>query len=229
LINISERMKLLADCVLRARPAADIGTDHGLVPIYLLKQNICPSVILTDVSPSSLNKGIDNINSLGLSADFRCGDGLEPLKQGEVSTVIIAGMGGELISRIIGADLEKSRSFKRFVLQPRKRTSVLRRYLYENGFKEISESLVREGPNICEVIVAEPLEEGMQPEEIDFYFPKLLFEDALFSDYLDLQLGRIKLVLDNLENAVQRDDAKLSFWSERLKEAVELRGKYGHS
>ena len=139
--------------------AADIGTDHGYVPMLLIKQGKSPRVIMSDISEGSLAKAKETFELACLSdkvdaADFRIGDGLETVEAGEVDEVIIGGLGGHTIVQILDADIDKSRSFKRLVLQPRKHSGSLRHYLYTHGWDIESEALAEEGKFACEIIVA---------------------------------------------------------------------------
>ena len=87
-------MQTIADMVLREESAADIGTDHGYIPAYLVSEGICPQVILTDINEAPLKRAERYFEESGLKGDFRLGPGLEVIKDSEISTVIIAGMGG---------------------------------------------------------------------------------------------------------------------------------------
>ncbi|MBO4725681.1 MAG: SAM-dependent methyltransferase [Firmicutes bacterium] len=150
---------------------ADIGTDHGFLPIYLLKNGISPRVIMSDVNSGPLARAKQNycesfgiaevvgdinsnmVNHAVENADFRLGSGLETIGIGEVDDIVIAGMGGKLIVEILMTDFEKTASFKRFILQPRNGLGHLRSYLNAAGFDIEKELLVREADNICNVIV----------------------------------------------------------------------------
>ena len=137
-------MQTIADMVTEGGSAADIGTDHGYIPAYLVETGICPKVILTDIAEDPLERAKRYFGKKGLEGDFRLGAGLEVIEPSEVSTVIIAGMGGETIIDILGKDLEKSHSFKRLVLQPRTFAGKLRVWLSENGFRFCGYALCRE-------------------------------------------------------------------------------------
>ena len=159
-MNLNERLLRIADRIENGETMADIGTDHGFLPIYLLETGISPKVIMTDISEPSLMKGRQNFNGRlsGMEdrADFRVGSGISVLAPEEVSTVVIAGMGGRLICDILSEDMEKTRSFKKFILQPRTKQGELRRWLLENGFAITHEDLVYEGAHIPEIITAVP-------------------------------------------------------------------------
>jgi len=159
MIKLSERLLSMAAYVGPGEAVADIGTDHGLLPIFLHEHGISNKLILCDVAEGPLEKARHNIREYApaFSPDLRLGDGLIPLAPGEVDTVVIAGMGGELIMRILAEDPVKTKSFKKFILQPRTLPNKLRKFLFFNDFAIVDESLVRERGRICEVIVVTPL------------------------------------------------------------------------
>ena len=141
-------MMAIADMVIKGESAADIGTDHGYIPMYLLSEEICPSVILTDIAEGPIARAKANLDKYGLKADLRVGPGLEVINESEVSTVIIAGMGGETIMDILDKDPIKSHSFKRIILQPRTFAGELRTWLTENGFRFTDYRICREKDQI---------------------------------------------------------------------------------
>lgn len=155
---LTGRLEALALQIEPGETMADIGTDHGFLPITLFTQGICPKVILSDVSEKALARARRHgENVLGLSEEnYRTGDGLAPLNPGEVDVVVLAGMGGILMSTIMAADLAKANTISKFIFQPRNHPEVLRRWLIEHRFSIVRESLVRERRNICEIIVAAP-------------------------------------------------------------------------
>ncbi len=171
---LSDRLKLIADNIEKGETMADIGTDHGFLPMYLLSEKISPKAIMADISSGSLAKARENFESFlenrGEGAvsgepDFRLGSGLEVLENGEVDAVVMAGMGGRLIAELLQKDFEKTCSFRKFILQPRNGQGVLRHYLYQRGFSVSGEHLVDEEGRICNIIVAHPPEFSMAPAD----------------------------------------------------------------
>ncbi len=164
--GLSDRLAMMASLVQQGERVADVGTDHGSLPIFLCQQGISPFGVMTDISADSLRKaqlaGSQWIEEGKLSA--RCGDGLVPLEKGEVDTVMLAGMGGRLMIDILEADPEKTLSFRHFIFQPRTAPGELRSYLAAKGYHILEEKLVRERKNLCEILwvqsPAYPLEEG---------------------------------------------------------------------
>ncbi len=155
MIKLSERLELIANLIDKDETMADIGTDHGFLPVALWERGICKKIILSDVNKGPLEKASENIKATnpGIEFDLRLGNGLETIELGEVSTLVIAGMGGVLITEILGADLEKSKSFKKIILQPRNGQGKLRYWLLTNGFHIMKEDLVKEGLYLCEILV----------------------------------------------------------------------------
>ena len=137
------------------------------------------------------------------------------LDTGEVEAVVIAGMGGILMTGILGADIEKSWSFKKLVLQPRNRIGQLRWWLYNNGFCISNEKLVREGKYICEVLTVVPREIAVTgdlgPDDIEYEFPHKLidFKNELTEEYLNKKLDLEKLILKSMSQGRQEEPARL--------------------
>ena len=97
------RLECIKTMVSKCSTAADIGTDHGYVAEMLLKDNLCEKIIATDLNEGPLNRALKHLTYEGLQdrCDFRLGNGLTVLNEGEADVIIIAGMGGELIADII--------------------------------------------------------------------------------------------------------------------------------
>ncbi|NLC52170.1 MAG: SAM-dependent methyltransferase, partial [Firmicutes bacterium] len=146
-MRLSDRLNTIASYIKKGESIADIGTDHALLPIFLWKKGICKKIIISDINEGPLEKARANINRLcpDMDVDIRKGSGIETLLNNEVDTVIIAGMGGLLIIDILGYDINKARSFGRYILQPRNASDKLRVWLYKNNFDIIDERLVQEG------------------------------------------------------------------------------------
>ena len=156
MVRLSDRLLAIAGYIPEGSVAADIGTDHGSLPLYLVEQGICPRVIMTDISEASLSKAVlaggEYLSEGRLSA--RAGDGLAPLGYGEAEVVVMAGLGGNLMIDILKEDPEKARSVKYYLLQPRKAVGRLRQYLAGEGYRIGAETIVAEGRHLCEILWA---------------------------------------------------------------------------
>lgn len=158
-MKLSQRIYDICDAISIGETIADIGTDHGYVPMLAIKNNISPYAIMSDISEDSLSKAVSTFKYANIpckDSQFRVGDGLEPINSNEVDDLIIAGLGGYTIIDILDKDINKSKSFKKLILQPRKFAGDLRYYLYTHGWDIIAEKLSPEGKFICEIIIAVP-------------------------------------------------------------------------
>ena len=167
MIKLSERLQIIADRIEPAETMADIGTDHGFLPVFLRESGRCSKVIMTDISFPSLEKARANASRCSAQVqkgiEFRAGDGLHVISPGEVNAVVISGMGGKLIRDIMSSDMDITCSVNKFVLQPRIGQGHLRRWLCMNGFIITNEDLVTEGDYIPEIITA------LTPDELSSY------------------------------------------------------------
>ena len=201
-MKLSKRIYALAAQIEHGESVSDIGTDHGYVPMLLMKEGVSPRVIMSDISDGSRARARRTFSLCGIDADpgdFRIGDGLETIKPGETDAVIIGGLGGHTIASILDSDQNKSKSFKKLVLQPRKHSGTLRYYLYTHGWDIESESLAEEGKFACEIITAvpsdEPFRDAPYPEDdIRWKYP----EQMACADP-ELALKRIRWKLSSLE------------------------------
>lgn len=202
-MKISNRLLAIIDFVPKNSIVVDIGTDHGYIPVYLIKNNISKKVIATDISEESLIKGKEYIEEQSLEDDIdtRVGDGFQVLKPFEADTAIIAGMGGLLIADIIDNRKDISRTITNFILQPMVASNKLRKYLYNNSYKIINEKLVKEGENFYEIIYAK---QGKEYVEKDIYFEigKKLIEnkDPLLEEFINYKIKLTKDILNKIDN-----------------------------
>jgi tRNA (adenine22-N1)-methyltransferase len=232
MIKLTDRLQKIADFIDTGESVADIGTDHGFLPISLWESGKSPYVILSDINAGPLEKARYNTDKYypGEDFDVRIGNGIDTLKPAEVDAVVIAGMGGILISEILGADPELTRSFKRFILQPRNAQDKLRGWLLGNGFRIDNEALVREGKYLCEIILAVPSDHAgeMKNSGIDLEISPLLFEkkDPLLVEFIENKIRIEKKILEAIRAGANRDQAdKLKKSEERITILQELRNR----
>lgn len=204
MIRLNERLKKIYDQVLPGESVCDVGTDHGYIPLALLESGRSSKVIMSDISAGSLAKCKENAEALLPSSapfDLRQGSGIEVLKSGEVDTVIMAGMGGMLITEILGKDYAHSHSFRHYILQPRKHVGRLRYWLLDNGFTVVHEDLAREGKFIWPILTVENFGRALfvnaDPDDVEFEYPLTLlkYRNEHTEEYLRnaLRLEKLKL------------------------------------
>lgn len=158
-LQLSKRLKTIADMTTPGRVTADIGCDHGLVSVYLLQGGIAPFVYAMDIGKGPLEAAEKNIRE-ALSAEdrgkieLRISDGFKALSPGETEAAIIAGMGGQLIISILTAGLHNSVISPGYelVLSPQSDVPMVRTYLRENGFDTIDEEMLSEDGKYYNII-----------------------------------------------------------------------------
>ena len=124
----------------------DVGTDHAYLPIFLVGQEISSRALACDINRGPIDSAARNITAAGLADQIRtlCTDGLHGTEEFYPDDVLIFGMGGELIIRILSeAPWVKNESIG-LVLQPMTRAHLLRRWLLENGFAIVGETITHE-------------------------------------------------------------------------------------
>lgn len=143
-MELSKRLQAVADLVTPGLPVADVGTDHGYIPIYLVKSGKNPSAIAMDINRGPLKKAEENIARHGLSGyiETRLSDGAAGLAPREASCIIAAGMGGGLIIKIIRESCGHVEDGTEWVLQPQSELWKVRQYLMEAGYRTIAEDMV---------------------------------------------------------------------------------------
>ncbi|SMP39312.1 tRNA (adenine(22)-N(1))-methyltransferase [Anoxynatronum buryatiense] len=155
-ITLSPRLAAAANRADPTAVVADIGTDHGYIPIYLVKEKGVRHVIATDANEDPLNKARRIVQRFKLEAHItlRLGNGLEVLEPGEATTLILAGMGGTLITELLEASPMVAHQAQQLILQPVQAVPVLRRYLAAHGYRIHEEVLIQEKHRFYEIMVA---------------------------------------------------------------------------
>ena len=202
------------------KSCADIGTDHAYVPIKLWESGI--KVIATDIMPGPLKMAAEHVKKQGADIELRLGPGLAPIEKGETESIIIAGMGGEMIEKIISEDEEKAQN-ARLILQPMNRQNELRDYLLKNGYKILEEDLALEGFKVYNLIVAEFSGEKKTDfsgyeREIDRHLPKVLYENQYFTNLMEKKKREFTKILDGLKKSKDANEDEMKKLEEVLLE-----------
>ena len=222
--NLSERLQAVADMVLAGEPVADIGSDHAYLPIFLVKNGSVPWAVAGELGDGPYERAQQAVSQCVLqeSINVRQGDGLQVLEFAEVSTVILAGLGGESIVDILDHNWQKSNSFKRFVFQPMSRAGVLRKTLADRGWPILDEKLIMENEHYYLIIKSEP---GFQPYKLDELEaeigPQILkANDSINRGYIASYVEKYGRVYRNLNCSPQPENRALAQeyleWKQRL-------------
>ena len=223
-IPISKRLLCCAQFVAPGARVADIGTDHGYLGIYLLENGIAAHVHACDLRPMPLQKARENAARFGAAErmTFLLSDGLAALSPDAADTIVMAGMGGDLMVRILEAAPWVCDDRYTLILQPQSAGQALRQYLAEHSFAIEREALAKDGHFFYTVLRAKrghmpPLSPGQQ-----YASPQLLRADGpLLGPYL----ARIETALAGTVLGLQRADEpeKLRYYETALAEIREMR------
>lgn len=144
--KLSKRLQAVADFVTWGSCAADVGTDHGFLPVFLVNSGKCPKVTAMDIRKGPLLRAQEHIAQAQLQKQIstRLSDGLKELSPGEADSIIIAGMGGLTMINILENKMEIVFSSKELVLGPQSDVAKVRMFLREHGMYIDNEDLVFE-------------------------------------------------------------------------------------
>lgn len=228
-MELSKRLKAVSDYVSDGSVLADVGTDHGYIPIYLVRQNRIQKAIALDVNKGPLERARSHIQIYGLEAkiETRLSNGVEQITPGECDCVVIAGMGGALTIRILEDGEGVFRSLREFVLQPQSEIAKVREFLCKNQYRIQEENMVYEDGKYYPVLLVV----NQKPElysDIEFLYGKKLLENRhpVLGQFLEKEkesktqiLGHLKKDqvhqkrrYDEIEKEIKEIEAILSIW-----------------
>lgn len=200
--SLDKRLELCASFVRDGVKIADIGTDHAYLPIWLMLNDKIESALACDINEGPLQSGRTDVvrYNLGDKITLRISDGLKNVDECEADDIIIAGMGGELIARIIAdCDWAKNEE-KRFILQPMTKCEVLIEYLYENGFEILEQKACECDKKHYTVMLVQYTGKTETHEKSFLYMGKLDVNDAQSKIYLSH-------IISHLEKRARGDES----------------------
>ena len=207
-ITLQPRLRLLAEMTPHGGRLADIGTDHGYLPVWLLQEGRIPSAIAADVGAEPLEharRTAEEYETQGL--DFRLCDGLSGIEPEETDTVVIAGMGGETIRDILRAAPWAADGRHTLLLQPMTKVELLRGWLRENGYICTEERLVQDKRKLYVILSVTGGPSG-EASDAERYGGFCLEHDPLYGLYLEQQLRRLYLRMDGLHRGGDESEAE---------------------
>lgn len=226
-MQLSKRLEAVANMVSVGNRLVDVGTDHSYIPIYLCESGKIPSAIAMDINKGPLNRAREHIKEHNLEniIQTRLSDGVTALKSGEGDTLIIAGMGGGLVIKILSEGLEVISSIKELILQPQSEIEEVRRFLKERGYMIIEENIVIDDGKYYPMMKAV---KGMTDYDdvLFFKYGKLLLEgrNEVLKLFLEKELSTYinieeRLLLNRNENTINRAK-EIKFEIQCIKEAL---------
>ncbi len=228
-LPISKRLLCCASMVQPGSRVADIGTDHGYLGIYLLQSGAARHVIACDLRKDPLENARRNAKLFGVDGamELRLSDGLEKILPDEVDTVVMAGMGGDLIQKILSQCPWRKREGLQFILQPQSAGNVLRRWLCEDGFEIQREEPVQDGHFLYTVMDIRQGEPAPLTPGTEYASPALLASGSpLVGNYLARVENALQETVRGLTNAEKQRPERLAYFGQALLEIQEMRKNY---
>ena len=228
-LPISKRLLCCASMVTPGSRVADIGTDHGYLGIYLLQSGAARHVIACDLRKDPLENARRNAKLFGVDGEMelRLSDGLEKILPDEVDTVVMAGMGGDLIQKILSQCPWRKREGLQFILQPQSAGNVLRRWLCEDGFEIRREEPVQDGHFLYTVMDIRQGEPAPLTPGTEYASPALLASKSpLVGTYLARVENALQETVRGLTNAEKQRPERLAYFGQALLEIQEMRKNY---
>ena len=209
-MKISDRLKNIISLVDRVDTVADIASDHGIVPIELLNNNIVKYAIATDINEKPLLNLKNNIE-LYLNEDkrdnieLRLGDGLKVIKYDEADIIIVTGIGFDLMADIL-SDIEKY-NFKYLILSSQSKFYEFRKFLHSKKLDIVDEIFMIEDEKEYFIIKAKLVDFNPNYDEECYYmYSKILIdrEDLLLKNYIKKIINRLEKILNQLDPNTKR-------------------------
>ena len=210
-LPISKRLLLCAELVPPCGTVADVGTDHGYLAIHLLQTGKCARVIAADLREKPLESARTNAALYGVAdkMTFVQTDGLRRIEPGSFDALVLAGMGGDLIARILAEAPWLEGGNYTLILQPQSAANELRRWLGERGWSIDRERLVRDGRFLYSVLAVRPGQgRALSPGE-QYVSPALRREeDPLYPEYLGRMKRALELTVQGISQSADPADAR---------------------
>lgn len=210
---LSLRLGTVFSLIDEGAAVCDVGTDHAHLAIELLKTGKAKKVIASDIAEKPLLSAKRNIEAANITGvELRLSNGIEALKKGEVDTVVIAGMGGEVIAGILerGLSLLKEGAIT-LVLQPTTSPEKLREFLCLNGFQINEELPVFENGKTYSVMKSCYKGNCVPKSPAFYYIGKLTPETEAGALYINKQLTRLSSCMTALEHIPEKQDEYLEY------------------
>lgn len=207
---LSERMRIAADMITKGNTVADVGCDHGYISVYLCMKDIAPYCVASDINKGPLDAAKRNAKLFSVEdrVETRLSNGLEKYKPGEVKSILITGMGGNLIAKILNDWKEVTLSAEELILEPQSEHYTVRRVLSELGFDIVDEAMVVECGKYYPVIKAVRRRGKSLAETELIYGPCLIKnKDPMLKRYLDKEKKRLTAIRESLNGNKSRTSA----------------------
>lgn len=221
-MKINERLKKIGDLVEANSFCLDVGCDHALLDIYLVRKERNIKAIASDIADGPLEHARENIKRENLENEIevRKGSGLKTYSD-EIDTIIISGMGGRNIIGILKDDLKVLKKVKTLILSPNNYQEDLKRYVCKNGFYIENEEFVKDKNFIYQIII---LKKGKRKyTNVEYFFGPVFKEKKgpLFREYYTKEYKSREILLTMLPNKYYVKKHKIRKEMELIKNEIE--------
>lgn len=203
MLNLTPRLKIIAESIQGFDTVADIGSDHAHLLIYLAEKGWIKSAVATDVNsgPVEISRGRIRNHGLETKIDVRQGNGLRAINPEEAEVIVIAGMGGILIRDILDESIKVAESAKLLILQPMRDSEKLRKWLLKHGFDIIDEELVKDQDRIYEVIWSRPTGQERDSKGLLLIGDRLIEKKhPLLAEFINRKTNELEKVMASLKD-----------------------------
>ena len=224
---MNKRLDLLYEMIPdNGRGVIDVGTDHGQIPIRLAASGYKGHILASDIAEGPLKTASAAARDAGMENRIRfllC-DGLELCPQEEVSDILIAGMGGDTICRIMDRAEWLFSGKYRLILQPMTRPEVVRYWLIHNEFTIDLEAIAQEEPHVYQMFRALPgHSQSMSDSEYLVGSCSIPRQGDKLCVVIDLQLRMISKKLNGYPVRKASESSEYAFYQNIKRELEELR------
>lgn len=226
---MNKRLKLISEYIENGKGIVDVGTDHGYLPVFLAENGYGGNIIASDINADPLSKAVKNAASAGVSdkISFLLCDGLRKCPPDKVDTIVIAGMGGDMILKII-EETEWCMSPKyKLILQPMSKCEILRYWLVYNGFEISNELLVEENGTIYQIMIVR-FGGYTALNDAELYTGKyeLAENKNLYCKQFNAVFNRFERAISEIKKGELIPEYRLKLFEEILTQLKEMRVKY---
>lgn len=210
-MKLSKRLQMVASFVRQGSVIADIGTDHAYLPAYLISHGVCEKAFAADIGKGPLLNAKETVEEYGLEEEITLvlSDGLKNISLDDIDTVVLAGMGGDLIRDILSAaDIEKLRRIH-IIAQPQSHSEKVRLFLINNGFEIEREDICVDSKHTYICLSASYTGKTDYPKHYEYYGRLTENESELVKPYLESQMVHMTKKRDALLKAdAQSEEAQ---------------------
>lgn len=213
-MELTPRLKKIAELIPKGAVVADVGTDHAYLPVYCILNGISSGAVAMDINDGPLKKAEENTVKYKLTdrITLRLSDGLKGLKKDEADVIVIAGMGGLLIKSILESGRAHISEDTLLIMQPMIAVEELREYLYHSGYCIENEYLAADGDKLYNIITARAVGRSVSCLEGDIFIGRNVKTNSseLYERYLRHKSEKVKKKLNGLKSAKIRDEALIT-------------------